>query len=1176
MKPNLSAFRTLLVLTTILLPRGILWSQVQEPIAQQPIIQEPIPGETTTSSTRVPESASRETIEKIQAKIKELESTQDIDDEVNAKALELYRQALTRFEAAATYVSKAAAFKAAIESAPKEIERITLKLSQPSVPPGEGINRDVPPNLTATDVEQLLAKEQANLLGLKSQLEQWDQQITEQQVRPDQARRQLADAKQKLEEIRSEPTIDIPPDENPLLTEARTVSLTARKQSRTDEIEFLEQELLSHPIRLDLLKARRDLLARQVATAEDQIKVLQDRYHRLRREEAARVQAETERAQREASGKHSAIRELAETNANMSLELSGLAQRVEQIIATKQSATTQREQIQKEFKSTQEKLDVAGLSDVLGQILREDRRELPDLWRYRRGAAIRKKQIAEAGLRYLQVESDRQKLADSQAQAERIVALLGDLSEAERADVQVEIQKLLVDQKGLLEKLADAYNRYLSELGDLDFEEHQLIDQASQYASFLDERLLWIPSGTWFDLDALADAGSALAWLIQVEHWSQTAWTLWDEVTRFPIVNAIVLLMIISLILSQRKILAQLEIYAGRVGKIYADSFWLTLAALGLTIILVTAWPLLMGWIAWLLFRSIEGPAFAKAVGAGLAGAAQLLAASLFLRAFCQKNNGVGEAHLRWRRQTTSLLRKHLFWMECLAIPAVFITLMTEWSGHESYRQSLGRLAFIAAMLGLSAFVGLILRPQGGVADQVLTRNPNGWLSRLRYVWYVMAVGLPLVLAILAVRGYYYTAQELTHRMLATVVVIVVAVVGHELFMRWLFVAHRKLAVAKAREKREMELRQSGDQASGDGSKDVALELPEVDLATIDAQTRHLLRAVVTVWVVIGLWMVWADVVPALSMLDKVSLWQHSVMVDGHESLEPITLASLALAVVIAMATVAAARNLPGVLEIAVLQHLPLDSGSRYAITTVSRYLITTVGVVIAFNVLGVGWSHVQWLVAALGVGLGFGLQEIFANFVSGLIILLERPIRVGDTVTVGDVSGTVSRIQIRATTITDWDRKELIVPNKSFITDRLVNWTLSDPITRLIIKVGVAYGSDTDLAQRLMYEAARKTPSVLEEPEPAVLFLGFGESSLDYEVRIFVAELTNRGRSKILHNLHMRIDKTFREHGVVIAFPQRDVHMYHAQADSDPSSNTAGQPSQSDVEGLDTQQSTP
>ena len=191
---------------------------------------------------------------------------------------------------------------------------------------------------------------------------------------------------------------------------------------------------------------------------------------------------------------------------------------------------------------------------------------------------------------------------------------------------------------------------------------------------------------------------------------------------------------------------------------------------------------------------------------------------------------------------------------------------------------------------------------------------------------------------------------------------------------------------------------------------------------------------------------------------------------------------------------------------------------------------------------VGLGSSKIQWLAAALTFGLAFGLQEIFANFVSGLIILLERPIRVGDVVTVGETEGRVTQLRMRATTIQDWDRKEYLIPNKEFITGSVINWSLTDSTTRLIVPVGVAYGSDTKRARALLLEAARNNPLVLSDPAPSAIFLSFGASSLDFELRVF---MPNRDLwPEIVDQLHSAIDAAFRDAGIEIAFPQRDLHL--------------------------------
>ena len=190
-------------------------------------------------------------------------------------------------------------------------------------------------------------------------------------------------------------------------------------------------------------------------------------------------------------------------------------------------------------------------------------------------------------------------------------------------------------------------------------------------------------------------------------------------------------------------------------------------------------------------------------------------------------------------------------------------------------------------------------------------------------------------------------------------------------------------------------------------------------------------------------WHFFADVLPVIDYLDDWQLPWASTDAEGVKEL--ITLRHALIAFGLAIITLILSRNLPGLLEITLLDRLPLDRGGRYAISFILRYFVGVVGLITACQIIGFNWPSVQWLAAGLTVGLGFGLQEIFSNVISGIIILIERPIRLGDVVTVNGVTGTVTRIQLRATTIKDFDFRELIVPNKRFITDDIMNWTLTD-----------------------------------------------------------------------------------------------------------------------------------
>ena len=250
----------------------------------------------------------------------------------------------------------------------------------------------------------------------------------------------------------------------------------------------------------------------------------------------------------------------------------------------------------------------------------------------------------------------------------------------------------------------------------------------------------------------------------------------------------------------------------------------------------------------------------------------------------------------------------------------------------------------------------------------------------------------------------------------------------------------------------------------------------------------------------------------------------------------------LLLSVFVFLLTFVAARNIPGLLSLAVFSRLNLGPGGNFAFTTMVRYFIVLTGVVIGLNKIGITWDKVQWLAAAITLGIGFGLQEIFANFVAGLILLFERPIRLGDIVTVGDVSGKVTEIKIRATTIQQFNNRDLVVPNKDFITNQLTNWTLKDSILRFDLAVGIAYGSDTRKAEKILKQILKDHPKVLDEPAPQVIFNSFGDSTLDFLLRAHVGQVGNLVDTQ--SDLHYQIDDAFRKAEIEIAFPQQDVHV--------------------------------
>jgi potassium efflux system protein len=398
-----------------------------------------------------------------------------------------------------------------------------------------------------------------------------------------------------------------------------------------------------------------------------------------------------------------------------------------------------------------------------------------------------------------------------------------------------------------------------------------------------------------------------------------------------------------------------------------------------------------------------------------------------------------------------------------------------------------------------------------------------------------------LVLAVLALAGYLYTAGAMIANLLQTIWMLGGLRVLHELAMRWLRVTRQRLAyeAAMGRREAEQEARESRRSAEEEELPDV--EEPEADLDALSDESRKLLNTAIVFAGIVGFAFIWFDILPALRIFDQVSVWHHTITVDGVDKRLPITLANVALGLLFAVGTLILAKRFPAVLEIILMRRFDMPASSRYTVTTLTTYVIAAVGAVLVFNTLGASWSKIQWLVAALSVGIGFGLQEIVANFISGIIILFERPVRVGDFVSVGDTDGTVTRIRIRATTIRTQSGKELLVPNKEFITGRLLNWSLSDPTVRLVLPVGVAYGSDVRLAKALLREAAEENESVLDEPRPSVIFQGFGDNALTMMLRCFVDDVELRFPT--ISALNEAINDKFNQAGIVIAFPQRDLH---------------------------------
>lgn len=1082
--------------------------------------------------------------ESLQAKIESLSTRQGLDEALKNKILKYYQSSLDNIAATTEFNFQSSLLQKSLQQAPdkikkqqKEIEQLQQKLSKQII---EDFS-----HIPIEELEQRLIIEKGKISNIDQQINRLETLLIEQNNRPQLIRQETVVAKQDLDTTQKKLESPSSASESKLEAEAKHSYLKTLLDARTAELKMLEIEAASNPVRVEALKTELQVLELQKSLFNPIVASIENTLSERRMQEAKEMQEALNQAERELSGKHPVIQSVTRENIQYSRDLQSITGKIESNSEQKSKIDAKSAEIESDFKSAERKISLAGLSPALGKILREQRRNLPTQNQFSLQSQTIQNETALTSLEQFKIEDRLNQLADIGAELSRIMSLNVDaeMPSSERMMIQAELRVLLNNQKEVLNRLSVAYTTYLRGLGDLDFAQQQMLTQADKFAVYLDERLLWVPSSTPIDADYLISLLSSLKWLFSPTNWLAVTKDIVKTAFASPLATAIPLLLVFFLFKAKTRMKAQLHSISNKIDKVYTDQFSYTMIALGDILLLALPGPLLIASLGWLLTRNPHTTDFSQSIGMGLQAAAiPLFLMSVFYRLFAPE--GVARKHFQWREQSTSILRKQIGWIRFVVIPCVFLIYLGGEGEGSVHHDNLGRIAVIITMLTLAFFLGKTLRPSSGLLQNFLETNPDSWANRLRYVWFAGSIAIPITIIGFAVAGYYLSALELQYKLIITLRLIFFTVIIHELVLRWLTLANRQLALKNARQKRKAAAAAQTQKPAAAGSEEPIIPVEEelLDIPKINEQTKALLNVFIGFTLIVGFWMTWRNILPAFSFLDNITLWHHLVTIDSQEMLQPITLTNLLLGGLYVFIVIVAVRNFSGVMELLVFRRLSVEAGSRYAVNQLAKYTLVSIGFIVVANELGGSWSQVQWLVAALSLGLGFGLQEIFANMVSGIILLFERPIRVGDTVTIGDVSGKISRIHMRATTLIDWDQKELIVPNKTFITGQMINWTLTDPTTRVVIPVGIAYGSDIELAHKIMLDTVHSMPLVLEDPEPCVLMVGFGDSSLDFSIRIYVKELGHR--LPATHDLHIRLNQAFKEHNIEIPFPQRDIHV--------------------------------
>ena len=708
--------------------------------------------------------------------------------------------------------------------------------------------------------------------------------------------------------------------------------------------------------------------------------------------------------------------------------------------------------------------------------------------------------------------------------------------------VDKEVLSEIIDtRRDLLRQISTLSSTRFTAVTELRKAEDSLLKKTESLQDLLEENLIWVRSvptiGASFPQKVVLGAVSLFS-----PQSFRLALTELLNMARAYIALLVGFVAFATLIYYVRpKVRAEVQRRADLVGRVTKDSVWHTLIVIAAGIFNSLPAALLFLLIAFLYWVS-NNP---DSLIVGLAHGFFCLSAFVLLYGSWmrwERKGGLFDVHFNFSKTLRATIARNLSWYGPLFLTLSFFLAVTNDMADENVQEGLSVFLFILTGLFTIIFAARVIWAKREEAYPLTSETKP--VVRNRGLIALGAIGLPLVTMGMAAAGYYESADALLTRMYLTVILFMLTYVFYGAIRRVIVVTQRQLKYRQALEKREMDLKARLEKEKAEERGEEIPPPPPVDTTAIDVttltrQSSKLLRTLVILAFAVLLWTIWSSLLPALSIFDNIEVWTYQSGIDNESNpvLTAVSLWDLWRSLFIFGLTFIAARNLPGFLEIFVLNRMGVDAGSRYAVTTVLGYIIIGIGIYIGFKQLGLQWSQLKWIVTGLSVGIGLGLQKIIANFVSGLIILFERPIRIGDYVTIGDQAGIVSRIKIRATTLNDLDNREILIPNEAVISERVTNWTLSNSITRLVVYVGIAYGSDTDRARDLILEAVKAQKKVLDNPGPQVLFMGFGDSSLDFEVRVFLRSFEDRAPMR--HTLHTEINKALEAAGITIPFPQ-------------------------------------
>ena len=975
----------------------------------------------------------------------------------------------------------------------------------------------VTPKSDAAKIEELLRTLDKDLLTTTTQANKIQQQLNARRTETKSLPVQIAQAEEELSSL-------VPPEEtaesNPVLTAALKQATVAKREKLETSLELFRQKIVTYDAEASVLPLEKAALDKRGVLLSKTITDVT----------AWVTRRHTDEIKTQIANYRSTINE---TNFNDQNEYEHFIELLDLwpvTVASAESWSTQLLSLKEKMNSLRDDLQEttslvesdratgSGLSRTAGYLLRRKHVML------NRERAMLNQSYSQGNA----VDNAQDILGDIDTELDKVEQLLNSANDPEQT-------KALAARKKILRAMSLDIDRCLVDIlipsgVNLD----QLSHIIDEYQHLIDTNLLWVRSDKPVRLSDVTRL-LTVARQFEAQPIGMVATSFWTNVKARPYLATAFVLLTLALALSYRLFIRRITALSGSLSGSNAMRLWPTIQGVCYTICAALPVWLALTAISWFLGHYAE-PESTESSFADAVGATALVFLPLEILRQLIRPHGIATAHFGWPQLVIKPLGQAVRRFGWIGLTLVFLAtfLLLERYVHREI-SALARIVFATLMIFIASTLWKLLGLKSGVVAGLEATQPDSLLAKLTWIWRPLLIATPIFLAGLSLSGYAYAAGQLTISLYQTIWLAVAASVLQGIAERWLLVSKRRIALRQLKEQVAIK-----EQAEASGAKAENLDVNQMKLSAIDQQTHRLINASVIIVLFFGLIWIWGPVLPALSFLDSIVLWQETAL-DGT-IVSTVALSNVLIALPTLLITFVLVRNTPGLLEALILQRLPLDNAARYAMNTLISYIFAFCGVIVVAGTLGLRWSSVQWLAAGLSVGLGFGLQEVVANFVCGLIVLFEQPIRVGDVVTIDTVTGIVSRIRMRATTVTTYDRQEFVIPNKDLITGRVINWTLSDSVNRSLVRVGVAYGTDTRRVGALLKEICHQTPHILKEPAPIITFDEFGDSTLNFAVRFYLASLDNRFAT--VNELHNAISERFAEENIEIAFPQMDVHM--------------------------------